>query len=581
MALTEIPIELSSTPGIVDNSNATAITIDSSENVGIGTVSPDSILHLSGSSASKIIIEDSANPRGNYIGINSSDNLVIAADEDNLGSSSNIRFRVDATERMRLDDSGNLLVGKTSDAINLAGVVNYSAGIVRASRNGNSGQFGRISTDGDIVTFYKDTVTVGSIASKDGDITIGTGDTGFRFIDGSDAISPHNISTNAGRDAAIDLGTSGGRFKDLYLSGVSYNGDGSASAPSISFGADTNTGFYRVGSDQIGFVTAGAIKAKLDASGNLLVGTTSSSARLTVHRDTHSTTTDLVNISTDQYDAGSVFRTGEFVLFGDWDGTADKMLALKSAGSDVFVVDATGDVGIGTDSPSTPLHVNSGTGNIPATFESTDAGSYINIRDNGSGTFGAMIGAISDDMVFSPNNVERMRLDASGNLLVGTTAAFTSGGTNSGGSGALMIARDNERCLFLKRASSNGAVVEFFRGSITNPVGSISITASATAYNTSSDYRLKENVVAMSGATERLKQLKPSRFNFITDAETTVDGFLAHEVQDIVPEAISGTKDAVDADGNPEYQGIDQSKLVPLLVATIQELEARITQLES
>ena len=84
----------------------------------------------------------------------------------------------------------------------------------------------------------------------------------------------------------------------------------------------------------------------------------------------------------------------------------------------------------------------------------------------------------------------------------------------------------------------------------------------------------------MSGATERLKQLKPSRFNFIADPDTTVDGFLAHEVQDVVPEAITGTKDAVDAEGNPEYQGIDQSKLIPLLVATIQELEARIAQLE-
>ena len=85
----------------------------------------------------------------------------------------------------------------------------------------------------------------------------------------------------------------------------------------------------------------------------------------------------------------------------------------------------------------------------------------------------------------------------------------------------------------------------------------------------------------MSGATERLKQLKPSRFNFIADADTTVDGFLAHEVQAVVPEAIQGTKDAVDDDGNPVYQGIDQSKLVPLLVATIKELEARITALEN
>ena len=112
-------------------------------------------------------------------------------------------------------------------------------------------------------------------------------------------------------------------------------------------------------------------------------------------------------------------------------------------------------------------------------------------------------------------------------------------------------------------------------------VGNISTSGTATAYNTSSDYRLKENVVAMSGATERLKQLAPKRFNFIADADTTVDGFLAHEVADVVPEAVTGAKDAVDDDGNAVYQGIDQSKLVPLLVATIQELEARIAALES
>ena len=136
-------------------------------------------------------------------------------------------------------------------------------------------------------------------------------------------------------------------------------------------------------------------------------------------------------------------------------------------------------------------------------------------------------------------------------------------------------------------------------------VGDIRTNGSSTAYITSSDYRLKENVVAISGATERLKQLRPSRFNFIADPDTTVDGFLAHEVQTIVPEAIAGEKDAMmdeayevtpavlDDNGNvvteavmgirsvPDYQGIDQSKLVPLLVATIQELEARITQLET
>jgi hypothetical protein len=112
-------------------------------------------------------------------------------------------------------------------------------------------------------------------------------------------------------------------------------------------------------------------------------------------------------------------------------------------------------------------------------------------------------------------------------------------------------------------------------------VGHITTTNSATAYNTSSDYRLKENVVYDWDATTRLKQLKPARFNFIADADTTVDGFLAHEAQAVVPEAVSGTYNEVDDDdGAAVMQGIDQSKLVPLLVKTIQELEARITALE-
>ncbi len=113
-------------------------------------------------------------------------------------------------------------------------------------------------------------------------------------------------------------------------------------------------------------------------------------------------------------------------------------------------------------------------------------------------------------------------------------------------------------------------------------VGTITSNGSSTSYNTTSDHRLKENVVDLTGATERLKQLKPKRFNFINNADAgTVDGFLAHEAQTVVPEAVHGTHNEVDAEGNPVYQGIDQSKLVPLLVATIKELEARITALEN
>ena len=112
-------------------------------------------------------------------------------------------------------------------------------------------------------------------------------------------------------------------------------------------------------------------------------------------------------------------------------------------------------------------------------------------------------------------------------------------------------------------------------------VGTIITNSSSTSYNTSSDYRLKENVDYTWDATTRLKQLKPARFNWISDdTNTLLEGFLAHEVSSIVPEAVSGEKDAIDEDGNPDHQGIDQSKLIPLMLKTIQELEVRIATLE-
>ena len=114
-------------------------------------------------------------------------------------------------------------------------------------------------------------------------------------------------------------------------------------------------------------------------------------------------------------------------------------------------------------------------------------------------------------------------------------------------------------------------------------IGTIQMSGSATSYNTSSDYRLKTDVNYDWDATARLKSLKPARFKWIADGADgiAVDGFLAHEAQAVVPEAVTGSKDAKDADNVAVMQGIDQSKIVPLLVKTIQELEARITALEA
>ena len=221
------------------------------------------------------------------------------------------------------------------------------------------------------------------------------------------------------------------------------------------------------------------------------------------------------------------------------------------------------------------------------------------------------------------SSTERMRIDNSGRMQLNMS---TFGSSVSASVTGFEIHKNGSSPFIQHGTTGTGATTRynFFNGN--GVVGSISTSGSATTYATSSDYRLKENVVTDWDATTRLKQLKPSRFNFIADADTTVDGFLAHEVSSIVPEAIFGDKDktetktnvvvhanghviadgiteanwtagkVADEDGNtiyptdstwaaskvvPVYQAIDQSKLVPLLVKTIQELEARITTLEN
>ena len=195
------------------------------------------------------------------------------------------------------------------------------------------------------------------------------------------------------------------------------------------------------------------------------------------------------------------------------------------------------------------------------------------------------------------SNTEYFRLDSSGKLYSGSDTPWLLG---SGGSLAVSLgqgsfpftaANPSNVVGIFNRMTTTGTVVEIkYNGGV---VGSISTNGSSTTYNTSSDYRLKENVEYTFDATTEVKKLKPCKFNFIGTSET-IEGFVAHELSEVVPLAVTGTKDATkeedvfDDEGVktgtktvPDYQGIDQSKLVPLLVKTIQELEARITALES
>ena len=276
---------------------------------------------------------------------------------------------------------------------------------------------------------------------------------------------------------------------------------------------------------------------------------------------------------------------------------------------------------------SRALDVSDGSEKADLTIKAADGNNYVNFAHT--------------EVIFNEDGVDRdfrVEGDAQPNLFVVDAGNDqVSAGSNSDLSCSLGVLAAGERAMFVGQTlnqdtsvaiwknvyanGSNSATMIQFTNSGNTEVGSIKSTGSATAFNTSSDYRLKENVDYTWDATTRLKQLKPARFNWIADdANTLEDGFLAHEVSSIVPEAITGTKDAAitltkavigehgnviaqnieesawtagKADGtydaqttwhaskvNPIYQQIDLGKLVPLLVKTAQELEARIKALE-
>ena len=310
-------------------------------------------------------------------------------------------------------------------------------------------------------------------------------------------------------------------------------------------------------------------RMRIDSSGRLLVGT--SSARSNAFSGALATTQPV------QFETATASRSSGLSIINNSNAGWEATLLIGAAGGTTIGSNTavSNTAGLGT----IQFVAGTGTNLRPAAgiAASMDGGTV-----SDSSVPGRLVFSTTADGAASPT--ERMRINSAGAVLVGNTTQFSVNSTTATGVqltsvGELVSFTDNAVTAYFGRQTSDGSLISFRRSGA--GVGTISVTTSATAYNTTSDYRLKENLEPITGAAARILQLKPSRFNFIVDPDHTVDGFIAHEAQAVVPECVTGEKDAVDDDGKPVYQGIDQSKLVPLLTAALQEAIAKIETLEA
>jgi hypothetical protein len=428
------------------------------------------------------------------------------------------------------------------------------------------------------------------IVDSNGATLNGQGDLRFADSDSSHFIAlqaPATITTDVTLTLPSADGTSGQFISTdgsgtlsfaTPASGASNLADGSAATPSVNYSADTNTGIFRAGNDLLAFSTGGTERAQFDASGRLLIGTSTSTLQGSGAAATQQIATfgTVGTLAATNYGSGSAPYGSHIWLGASRGSTAGSATAVANG-------DRLGEIrffgGDGTDLDS----------------QAASISCYVDGTPGADDMPGRIVLATTADGASGPT--ERMRITSGGIVGINTTDY---------NNGRFIVTSDSSavtNTVFIESAAGAASVntVGFKRGG--SFVGTISTTTTATAYNTSSDYRLKENVTLLTGATDRLKQIPVHRFNFIAGPDHTVDGFLAHEAQAVVPECVTGTKDEVevwkegdelpdgvsvndnklDEDGNtiPVYQGIDQSKLVPLLTAALQEAIGRIETLEA
>jgi len=464
-------------------------------------------------------------------------------------------------------------------------------------------------------------VTVNSTATITGDLTV---DTNTLFVDVSeDKVGIGTVTP----DSALEVQGSINGVTQIHIQNTFDDDDEDAPNPSARLylsaasnnayiqckGAPTDLGTQH----QIDFGSAAAgsfltfspnisEKMRIDSSGNVGIGTSSPSYTLDIEADTaqariHSTVGNSV-LRLDSVDDGEskiYFADNSAAAIGtiEYHHNTNHM-SFATGATTRMLINSSGNVGIGTTSPVNKLHVlntgttaisnavansgailDGGTGNIGLNMITPNTGAcYINFGDSADSNVGRLVyNHNNNSMTFDTNATERMRIDSSGNLLVGTTAIPTDDNTTLGfgvtSSGEVRASVNNGNAAMFKRASSDGDIIEFRKDSTT--VGSISVTGSATSYNTSSDERLKENITDSADAGSKVDAIQIRQFDWKADGTHQDYGVIAQELINVAPEAVS------EGDTEEDMMGVDYSKLVPMLIKEVQTLRNRVAQLEN
>jgi hypothetical protein len=531
--LTELSTGTFTSTGIDDNATSTAITIDSTGNVGINTSSPDTVLNIENSSNPTIKIRNTTAAANGYTELqfdsantfSGTSKSYIRSISNNAGNSStSLAFATNAdgggspAERMRIDSSGNLLVGTTTTNphSNSSGSTADNATSLDASGYFSAGRYqgpsmylNRTGTDGDIAQFRKDGSTVGSIGAEGGDLVIGTGSTaGLQFNDATPTIRPWNMSANTRTDGVCDLGYSNSRFKDLYLSGAAYaNYVGSAS--------DTNTNIAFDNADTIRFTNGASERARITSSGTLLVG------------------------------GSADYGTGRVIITQSAD---DKGIALADS-----------------------------------------ALSYTSFFHGNSN--GTKIGNNhTQPVTFFTNNTEKARIDSSGIFYVGlpTGSNFTrlmpGGGvlakngsaSDSGVSYWAQSARGADtgrQFMYFQYSNTSLAFQVFNNGNVQNLNNS---------YGALSDIKLKENIELAESQWDDIKSIEICKYNLKETGEKHI-GVIAQQLEEVGVNGLVEESYLRDSDGNLEEESTKSVKYSVLYMKSIkalQEAMERIEQLE-